>query len=43
MPNVIKAACVTVSLLLTCGCQSLSTPQIQPVAATCRHRRPGSL
>jgi len=26
---------VTALLLLTCGCQSLSTPRIQPVAVQC--------
>jgi hypothetical protein len=30
-----KLACAIALLLLTCGCQSLSTPRIQPVAATC--------
>ena len=35
MPSATKLSCVTVLLLLMCGCQSFSTPQIQPVAAKC--------
>jgi len=35
MPSATRLCCVTVLLLLMCGCQSFSTPRIQPVAATC--------
>ena len=35
MPNVPKLLCAIALPLLMCGCQSLSTQPIQPVAATC--------
>ena len=35
MRNVLKSISATALLLLMCGCQSFSTPRIQPVAATC--------
>ena len=35
MPNVTRLFCVIALPLLICGCQSFSTPKIQPVAATC--------
>ena len=35
MLNATRFCCVTALLLLICGCQSFSTPRIQPVAATC--------
>ena len=35
MPNATKLLCATAWPLLMCGCQSFSTPRIQPVAAVC--------
>lgn len=36
MLNVIKVACAIVWPLLICGCQSYSTPPMQPVAVQCQ-------
>ena len=36
MPDFLKLAFVIALLLLTSGCQSYSTPRIQPVVAQCQ-------